>query len=112
MTNLERLTAKSKPVSIRIEDSLVRGSRQPGLQGLQMSADSPIGFVEFRNCVTEMIEYAGVRCLWNVGSSIELRFVDCKWFNVAQRISEAPLDFELRGESSTGLRGGIRFENC
>ena len=112
MTNLERLTAQSTPVSIRIEDCLVRDSRQPGLRALLATADGPNGFVEFKNCVTESVEYSGVRCLWNTGSPIELRFVDCKWRDVARRASEAPVDLELSGRATGGSPGGIRFDNC
>jgi len=112
MTNLERLTARSRPVSITFADCLVRDSRQPGLRALLATEGAPGGFVEFRNCTTENVEYAGGRCLWNLASPIALRFINCHWRGVARKSSEFPIDLDLRGEVGEATTGGIRFDNC
>jgi hypothetical protein len=112
MINLERLNAQSRPVSIRILDCLVRDSREPGLGAFLTTEGAPGGYVEFRGCTVESVEYSGVECSWNVASPIELRFVNCNWRDVARRVSEAPVDLKLLGAARDSASGGIRLENC
>ena len=112
MANLERLEVSSRPVSIHIVGCRVENSRQPGLRALLSTEGAPGGFIEFQNCTCHNIEYSGVACKWNMGSAIELRFVDCEWRDVARLASEAPVYLELSGRSVNGAPGGIQFLDC
>lgn len=112
MVNLSRLNSKSRDVGIRFEECLVKGSRQPGMRVLLRNQEGPGGSIEFENCVCEDVEYSGALCIWNTSSRLHLRFINCKWHNVARRLTEAPLHLSLRQSVLPSLAGGIEFINC
>lgn len=112
LINLSRQSEQSRPVSIQISDSLVRGSRQPGFRALLNTDRKPTGVVEFLNCVCEDVEYAGALCAWNTASGLGLRFVNCKWRNVAKRRSEAPIVLALPQRPENAALVGIDFIGC
>jgi hypothetical protein len=110
MANLTRLDATSPKVSVRIIDSLVRSSGGSGLCLLLHGDARPTGAIEFLNCTFENTDYAGARCAWNADSPMKLQFKNCRWYNVARRASEGPIQLELHGAGSTA--GAIRFADC
>ncbi len=112
MVNLSRLNGKSREVHVRFEDCLVTGSRQPGLRVLLRNDDSPLGLVEFRNCTCEKVDYSGALCVWHAASSIKLRFVNCKWRDVARRTAEAPIHIQMKKRKTRLESGGLEFVNC
>lgn len=110
--NLSRMTRNSEPASIRIVDSVVRNSHQPGLRAVLTAGGNARGAVEFINCTCEDVAYAGVAVIWNAQAAIKLGFTDCKWRNVARRSNEAPIFLDIQNGTVSGRGGGITFNNC
>lgn len=108
---LSRLDERSTPISVKVVNCLIRGPQSLGILGLLKTDKQPRGTVEFQDCTCENMEYAGLACNWNLASSLELRFGNCKWGNVARGTS-APFYLELTGQRANEVQGGIRFVDC
>lgn len=111
LVNLSRLNADSQEVSVDISNLLVRNSRQPALRAIMQQENAPDGLVQFTNCTSEDIEYSGATCIWKASGNLGLRFVNCKWSDVARLRTEAPLHLELQSRK-TAVLGGVEFVNC
>lgn len=111
LANLTRLSNKSRPVAIRVENFLVRDSVQPGIRAILREDFGAEGFVDFVNCTVEDTQYAGAVVIWDPGTGIDLSFKDCRWSNVARRANEPPMFFDFPCKVP-GKRGcTISFEN-
>ncbi|MGB0716924.1 MAG: right-handed parallel beta-helix repeat-containing protein [Phycisphaerae bacterium] len=111
LANLTRLSNKSKPVSIRVENFLVRDSVQPGIRAILREDFGAEGYLDFVNCTVETTRYAGAVVIWDPGTKIRLSFEDCRWSNVARRSGEPPFHIELPNKNP-GQRGStIEFKN-
>jgi len=73
----------------------------------------PKGLIEFRNCTSENISYAGAFIQWEKSDSpIKLRFSNCKFRNVAKRYNQIPISLALRRKSAAKQTGQIELINC
>ena len=109
---LSRLNERSTPVSLKIVNCLIRGPRSLGILALLKTDKRASGTVEFQDCTCENVDYPGVFCVWNTASQLKLRFINCKWRNVAQRSRETPIVLELLQEATAAQKSVIEFVNC
>jgi hypothetical protein len=130
---LNRLTAKSQPVSIRFENCVSRMGqpgmtaddfKDPSMRGWSGMAigtvhdDSPKGIVEFHNCVAENTGREGAKIYDKSASGVKVRFVHCSWKNCwVSRAREytgprVPVLLALHNTSKTQRPGGVEFVDC
>ena len=103
---------KSEPISIRIENCVVRmdKSRMGGDGGMVVRVpgdDSPSGLIEFINCTSENTGYGGAKVYGPSTGNLKVRFVNCRWKNSRG----TPVELDLT-RPSTKKAGGVEFVNC
>jgi polygalacturonase len=110
---LKPMRAATEPVSILFENCHVRSGRDQGIAVGAVGDDGPAGLIEFRNCTVENTRNGGAFVYDKSATAAEVRFVNCKWRNVAVKHKKAtPLLITLMRDSITKKHGGIFFENC
>ncbi len=110
---LKPMRSTSDPLSILFEDCHVRSGRDQGIGVGAIGDDGPGGYIEFRNCTVENTRNGGAFVYDKSATAAELRFVNCKWYNVATvHKKAAPLLITLMRESITKKQGGILFDDC
>lgn len=113
IASISRLKAESREVSVLFVNCYARNCAAPGLRVRAVNEENrPRGLIEFKNCVSEGITYAGISALWKKSSAIKLRFSDCKLRNVGRRSSEVPIHLSLKRKKAVSQTGGIEFVNC
>ena len=112
LANLSYMDATSRPISVTVQNMLIQGSHQPGLRAVIAENGPPGGFLEFRDSLIEVTEYAGLGIKWNLSTAFELRFVNCEWRRVARLSPQFPFLLKFMGSRNPGAPGGIRFDNC
>jgi len=108
---LKPLRRETAPISILVENCLVRGGRDTGLGIGAIGDDGPQGVVEFRNCTVEGTD-SGLYCYDKSPDSAQVRFVNCNWKDVAKGGKQAPLLLHLRRPEIAARLGGIAFSHC
>lgn len=113
---LKPMRSTTEPVSILFENCHVRSGRDQGIAVGAIGDDGPCGWIEFRNCTVENTDNGGTYVYDKSATAAEVRFVNCKWNNVAtlrrHQKHGAPILISLRRESITKKHGGIVFEDC
>lgn len=103
VVNLPVLSEESQPVSIRIENCLVRECVAAGLRVVLLEGHGT-GSVVYANCTVEGTKWPGLSAIWNMATGVNLTFEDCSWSDVAYGDGHFPLSFEL---SSSGEEKSI-----
>lgn len=109
---LKHLRKTSVPVSILFENCHVRSGSDQGIAVGAVGDDGPEGWIEFRNCTIENTGNGGTYVYDKSATAAEVRFINCKWRNVAEKKQGTPILIHLRRESITKKHGGIVFDNC
>jgi len=116
---LKQLSRESEPVSIRVEDCYVRSGRGDGIAVGAVADGGPQGLIEFRNCTIENTRQYGLCVYDKSADGVRLRFVNCKWNNVAtsNRLpgkdkTGAPLLVTVLKPERIKKNGGIDFIDC
>ena len=109
---LKHLRKTSVPVSILFENCHVRSGSDQGIAVGAVGDDGPGGCIEFRNCTVENTRNGGSYIYDKSATAAEVRFINCKWRNVAEKKKGTPILIHLRRESITKKHGGIVFDNC
>jgi len=113
IASISRLKAESRKVSVLFVNCYARNCAAPGLRVRAVNEENrPRGLIEFKNCVSEGITYAGISALWEKSSAIKLRFSDCKLRNVGRRSSEVAIYLALKRKKAVSQTGGVEFVNC
>jgi parallel beta-helix repeat protein len=112
IASLGLMTPTSRPVSISVVNMLIQGSHQPGLRVLIAKDGPPGGFLEFRDCIVEGTEYAGLATKLHLNAAVEVRFDHCEWRKVARFFPQPPIYMEFVGSGTSEAPGGIRFTDC
>lgn len=110
---LKPMRSTTEPVSILFENCHVRSGFDQGIAVGAVGDDGPAGLIEFRGCTVENTRNGGAYVYDKSASAAEVRFVNCKWRNVAMKHQRtAPLLINLRRDSITRKHGGIVFDAC
>ncbi len=110
---LRPLNATSEPVSIRIENCVIRGTNATSASVItSCGPEGPVqGLIEFVNCRFLDEGRAGIRIGSKPPSGLQLRFVDC---TIADPSPEPELSAPIRFSTRPGdleTTGGVEFEN-
>jgi len=108
---LKHLTSRSAPISIRVEDCVVRGSGSFGIGGGAVTDDGPRGSVRFRNVVVEDVQGPGCYVYDKSADRARFYFIQCTFRNVARR-GGSPIVLAPRRPDVTAKHGGIGFYAC
>ena len=115
---LKNLDTSTSPVSILVEDCLMRGQNDVGMAVGAANDQGPKGWIEFRNCIVEGPAKSGAFIYDKSVDSVEVRFVNCHWRDVWQSESpkhkgpRVPLLLSLLRPHITKKPGGILFTDC
>ncbi len=113
---LKNLTRESDPLSIRFEDCYVKGGKDAGIGVGALTDNGPQGSVEFVNCTVEDTEKCGAYLYDKSPDAAPVRFVNCKWRNVATQdpngAFRVPLLLHAFRKKIAAKLGGIEFANC
>lgn len=85
------LSCESAPLSILFENCYVRSGKDAGIAVGAVKDDGPKGTIEFRNCTVENTQGSGAYVYDKVAENARVRFVDCKWSNVAIKGDRPPI---------------------
>ena len=77
---LSRMTARSRPVSVRVENCIARGNNCSVSVGAatDRADDFATGLVHFRNCSFQDAKSAGIYVFSKPSDAVQLRFDDCE----------------------------------
>jgi len=106
---------KTKPVSILVENCLIKGSQWHGLGVSTVLDTAPKGLIEFRNCVVQDTRKEGALIINKSSKAVKVRFVNCKWFNSGEPGRAAPIGVvaeQDEGKKFPAFPGGIDFIDC
>ena len=106
------LSRESAPLSILFENCYVRGGKDAGIAVGAVKDDGPKGTIEFRNCTVENTQGSGAYVYDKVAENARVRFVDCKWSNVAIKGDRPPILFHARRDGLATTIGGIDLIDC
>ncbi len=113
---LKPMKKTTEPVSILFENCHVRSGRDQGIAVGAVGDDGPGGLIEFRNCTVENTRRGGAFVYDKSAEGALVRFVNCKWRNVAtvgpDRNPGTPLLITLMRDGITKKHGGIEFVDC
>lgn len=112
IASISRLSESSRDVSILFVNCYAKNCGAPGLRVRANNESGPKGLIEFKNCTSEGITYAGIYAVWKLTSPMKLKFSNCKVQDVAKRSKEPPIGLELAGRKTTSLVGGVEFIDC
>jgi len=112
--NISHLKEVSNEVSVLFVNCYARRCVASGIYVRNdKPANCPKGLIQFKNCIIEDMPHYGTHILWaNVASSIQLRFSDCKWRNVAQKHKTVPVRLDMKRKKFANQTGAIEFVNC
>ena len=115
------LSKQSDPISIRVENCLLRGGKGAGIEIGAVLDDGPDGIIEFDNCTIERTALAGIAVHDKSAERARVRFVNCRCKDVGLRTDgagfdkderAAPLRVTSRRPKLVKKHGGIDFVNC
>ena len=115
------LSKKSDPVSIRVENCLLRGGKGAGIEIAAVLDDGPDGIIEFENCTIERTALAGIAVHDKSADRARVRFINCRCKDVGLKTEGAgfdkneravPLRVTSRRPKLVKKHGGIDFVNC
>jgi len=121
---LKNLSDKSDPVSLTFENCHVSSGKDVGIGVGAVRDGGARGLIEFANCTVENTVAGGIWVFDKSADGARVRFVNCKWKNVAkpklavgQRVSKGkkygtPLLLTLFRPKLTRKHGGIDFVDC
>ena len=115
---LKNLSDASAPVSIRVEDCLIRGSNDVGMAVGAVPDAGPEGLIEFVRCTVEGSSKSGAYIYDKSAKAVAVRFEHCAWNNVwtgehpKHTGPRVPLLIHLRRPQITTRHGGIAFMDC
>ena len=115
---LKNLSKATAPVSVYVEDCLMRNNKDAGIAIGAVKDDGPQGVIEFRNCTIDGSGWAGAYVYDKSAQNVRVRFVDCTWRNVWPNIDpkrdgpQVPLLINLARPQLTEGQGGIDFVDC
>jgi len=112
IASISSLSEKSRDVSILFVNCYARNCAAPGLRVRANSERGPGGLIEFRNCTSEDITYAGIYAIWKLASPMKLRFSNCKLQRVAKKSKESPIGLKLISKETVSQTGGVEFIDC
>lgn len=114
---LRPLSGESAPLSITVEDCVVRGGQRVGIDVVAID-DGPAGAVEFRNCVVENPARACAGISDKAADAARVRFVNCHfngaWANAeAQAGAPRPaIALDVSKRAAGAVPGGVEFVDC
>ena len=115
------LSSKTVPLSIRVENCLLRGGKGPGIEVAGLRDNGPKGTIEFNNCTIEHTEAAGIYVWEKSADRARLRFLNCRCSDVGLKTGgsgkvkqERPVPILLAPANLKSVKrgGGIDFVNC
>jgi len=115
------LSPQSDPISIRVENCLIRGGKGAGIEVGAVRDTGPEGIIEFSNCTIERTAFAGIAVYDKSADRARVRFVNCRCKDVGlkrdgaspeKRKGAVPVRLTLRRPELTKKHGGIDFLNC
>lgn len=109
---LRPLSRETPPVSVLFENCYVRNGKDAGIAVGAVKDDGPKGTIEFRNCTVENTQGSGAYVYDKVAENARVRFVDCKWSNVATKGNRPPILFHARRDGLATTIGGIDLIGC
>jgi polygalacturonase len=115
---LRPLSREGLPISITVDNCVVRGGSQSGITVAGLEDDAPQGSIDFKNCVVENPAREGIHVSDKAATSARVRFTNCSVSNAwpnAPRDENAPrVPILLDGgrKDSTTAPGGIDFIDC
>jgi hypothetical protein len=118
---LKQLSAKTDPVSIRVESCYIRSGKDVGIGVGAVGDDGPGGVIEFLNCTIENTAKGGIFVYDKSADKARVRFVNCKWKAVGMAQGETgrkdlrlrtPLLLSHQRPKITKKNGGIDFIDC
>lgn len=109
---LANLSADSEPLSVRVENCLVRSVKGPGIQVLALKG--PKGSIEFHHCTIEQsVIKAGIHVEGKSPESARLRFLNCQFkYAGAEVDNSGQANKEYAAPVRVVASGGIDFLNC
>ena len=117
----KHLSRDSDPVSIRVENCLVRGGKGAGIEVGAVRDTGPDGTIEFQNCTIERTALAAIAVYDKSADRARVRFVNCRCKDVGlqkdgagpdKKEQAVPLRLTLRRPELTKKHGGVEFLNC
>lgn len=115
---LRPLSRESAPVSITVEDCLVRGGAQAGIAVGALDDDGPGGAVEFRDCVVESPGREGAVVYDKSADAARVSFANCHfsgaWGGGASEgdVPRVPILMGVHRKEGLASVGGIDFVDC
>ena len=118
---LNKLTRRSKDVTILFVDCYVSRCVKPGLIVGAVNDNGPKGLIEFKNCTVEDLNPPGLYIFDKSPDSAVLRFSNCNWANTAKKetttfldnnVMSSPIHFFLKRENLAQRFGGVEFVDC
>jgi len=106
------LSRESAPLSILFENCYVKSGKDAGIAVGAVKDDGPKGTIEFRNCTIENTQGSGAYVYDKAAENARVRFVDCKWSNVATKGDRPPILFHARRDGLATTIGGIDLIDC
>ncbi len=118
---LKNLKRQSGPVSILVENCLIRQGKDTGIGVGALTDDGPAGLIEFRHCAIEDNNGGGIFVYDKSVNAARVRFVNCKWTETGAAKADSRkkvrptaqcLLLMLMRPKLTRNLGGIDFEDC
>ncbi|HPO16083.1 MAG TPA: right-handed parallel beta-helix repeat-containing protein [Candidatus Hydrogenedentes bacterium] len=115
---LKQLSKESPPLSVIVENCIVRNGVDAGVAVGMLDDDAPKGSIEFRKCTIENPGRAGAFVFDKSAESAVVRFTQCTWHNawVGKEIKSdtprVPLLLTVMHPKQCTKFGGIVFEDC
>ncbi|MDX9974416.1 MAG: right-handed parallel beta-helix repeat-containing protein [FCB group bacterium] len=115
---LRPLSRDTLPISIVVENCLVRGGDRSGIVVSALEDDAPTGTIDIRNCVVENTAREGIVVTNKAVTSARVRFTNCSVYGVwpdAQSTPDkpqVPILINTTPKVTTTNPGGIDFIDC
>jgi len=118
---LKPLSKQSDPISIRVENCLLRGGKGAGIEVGAVGDNGPAGTIEFDNCTIERTALAGIAIHDKSAERARVRFVNCRCKDVGLKMAGAgfdknemavPVRVTSRRPKLVKKHGGIDFLDC
>ena len=109
---LNTLKKKSLPISIKIEDCIMKNGFDHGIAIGAVGDDGPGGEVIFRNCHIEGPQKGGVFIFDKSSEGVKIVFDQCSCGNTPQKCDSFPIKIYQMKKSLVSTIGGISFNDC
>ena len=109
---LKNLKQTSTPVSINIENCIMKNDNDHGIAVGAVSEDGPKGELIFKNCYIEGSKRGGIVVYDKSSKGLDVIFDSCICFNTPDKQKGYPIKINQWRKSITSDIGNVLFNNC